>query len=138
MRPWMEKRMNGKMRPAFTQRRLFARRCVGVGHRQERRSQGAAAGPGGPFFATRRGRGVPAHLPARLGCAQMAPAPAVRAALAAPAPPAPFGHDPRSDSPNAPTPIPYREGFQGPDAGLSEPDQSRDGGQRHLCQEMLG
>lgn len=56
MRPWMEKRMNGKMRPAFTQRRLFARRGVGVGHRQERRSQGEAAGRGVPFFATGRGR----------------------------------------------------------------------------------
>lgn len=87
----MELRMNGKMTPAFMQRRLYAGLCVGPWHRlEERRSQREG---GFLFFAPRSGpRGF-----LRLS--------GVGGAGLSTDGPSPLGHGPQSSVPKGPAPI---------------------------------
>ena len=137
MRLWMEQKMNGKMRSAFIKRRLYARRCVGLWHRRERRSQRARwRGEGVVFLCSReRPPGTPA-LP-RAGFAQISLALAVGAAPAAPTRPAPLGHCPRSGYPEGPATVPRRGGSQGPDARRPGPGQGQGDPHRPLYKETL-
>lgn len=105
--------MNGEKKPAFIKRRLYARGCVGLWHRQERGSQRGGSGGEGFFFcAPGSGRpGLSRFL--GWGCAQMAPARAARAAPAAPTPRVPQGHRPRSAFPHGRAPVRSRGASEG-------------------------
>lgn len=109
-----------KTRPAFIQRRLFAKRRVEL--RQERRSQREAAGRGVPFLCSREG---PSVFPRSRGRGGAAPRWLLRWPSSPLQLPPSQGRACWPRSPKRLPPVPHRDGLQGPDAGPAGPVRAR-------------